>query len=510
MIVTPAQRMMDLFGGHKNSYGTHGEPELDDNGLKWKIKSTAKSIRGKVTVKLWENHLKGTTPLGIVPINEDSKCMFGSIDVDDYEIDVLDVIKRVEAAKLPLVVCRSKSGGLHLFLFMKIAVDAGLMQKTLRDLAAMLGFGGSEIFPKQSKLTSEDRGEMGSWIVMPYFGGTFGGKLKLQHGIKKTGAEMMLSEFIKEVEKKLVEDLTTIKPKVSKKAKAPFSDGPPCLQHLAAMGVGQGAQNTTLFQMGVYFKKKAPENWKSELENANQDHMKPVYPSSELVTVMNSLDKKDYQYKCKDEPMCSHCDPMLCRTRKYGVGNSEAYPTITSLQKLMTEPPIWFVGVEGKTIAMETYQLQTYNHFQRLCMEFVDKCFAPVRHAVWCGIVAEAMANTEKIPAPPESGIAGMFFEHLEEFLTNRQRGTKVEDLLSGRSFEDEEHGVYYFRLKDLEAHLKREGLKDMTRPQITSRLRTIGGESKRLSIRINTGDQCVEYTNQGLQRIPYPRCAGG
>ena len=161
MIVTPAQRMMDLFGGHKNSYGTHGEPELDDNGLKWKIKSTAKSIRGKVTVKLWENHLKGTMPLGIVPIDENSKCMFGSIDVDDYEIDVLDVIKRVEAAKLPLVVCRSKSGGLHLFLFMKIAVDAGLMQKTLRDLAAVsVGFGGSEISPSNQ---ADDQRTAAKW-----------------------------------------------------------------------------------------------------------------------------------------------------------------------------------------------------------------------------------------------------------------------------------------------------------------------------------------------------------
>ena len=136
-------------------------------------------------------------------------------------------------------------------------------------------------------------------------------------------------------------------------------------------------------------------------------------------------------------------------------------------------------------------------------MEFVDKCFAPVRHAVWCGIVAEAMANTEKIPAPPESGIAGMFFEHLEEFLTNRQRGTKVEDLLSGRSFEDEEHGVYYFRLKDLEAHLKREGLKDMTRPQITSRLRTIGGESKQFNIKNKHSVNAWSIPTKGFNGYP-------
>lgn len=486
--MTPAQRMMDLFGGHKNSYGTHGEPELDANGLKWKIKKTAESIRKPVTVNLWESHIKGIKPLGIVPIDEDSKCRFGSIDVDDYEIDVLSVIKNIE--DLPLIPCRSKSGGLHLFLFTQEPVDASIMQTTLRNLAASLGFADCEIFPKQSKLLS-DRGEMGSWIIMPYYGDTFNGKLKFQHGLKKTGAEMTLSEFIKEVNKKAVtlSDLQNLqvkkaKTKKEKTEKSEFMDGPPCLQHLIKQPIGQGGQNNTLFHMGVYYKKAHPDSWKTKLEEANQKYMSPVHPTESLMSVIRSLEKTDYQYKCQDQPMCQHCDSMLCRTRKFGVGTANAYPIITNLQKMETDPPVWFATVEDKSIMLSTYELQNYMAFHKLCMENTNRCFGQMKQTIWLGVVAEAMENLEQIPAPPEVGVAGIFLELLETFLTNRQRGDKVEDLLSGRPFEDEENELYYFRLQDLQKFLHREGMKDMTRPQIIARIRTLGGEHKQFNIK--------------------------
>lgn len=482
-----AERMMALFGGNKKNYGTHGEPDLDENGVKWKIKRTAESVRGEVTVAVWQAHIDGKKPLGIVPIDETSKCNFGSIDVDDYDADMLEVIKRVEAAKLPLVPCRSKSGGLHLFLFAAEPVDAGLMQTTLRDVAASLGLGNCEIFPKQSRLLSE-RGEMGSWIIMPYFGGDYGGKLKLQHGLKKTGAEMTITEFIRTAEKARVNpaDISLVRVKAPKKERAPFSDGPPCLQHLASQpgGVGQGGQNNTLFHMGVYFKRSHPSDWKTKLEEANQKYMRPVHPSDGVASVIRSLEKQDYEYKCKDVPMCNHCDALLCRTRKHGVGMANAYPVITSLQKLDTEPPVWFASVEGHSITLSTQELQNYVLFHRLCMEYTNKCFTMLRQDVWLSLVAEAMANLESLPAPPEVGAAGIFLEHLETFLTNRQRGQKLDDLLSGRPYENEDERRHYFRLQDLQKYLEREGVRNLTRPQMTARLRAIGGLPRQFNLK--------------------------
>lgn len=485
----PAQRMMVLFGGNKKNYGTHGEPELDEGGVKWKIKTTATTLRGAVTVKIWEDHIAGKKPLGIVPIDEDSKCSFGSIDVDDYSLDHIELIKKIEDAKLPLVPCRSKSNGMHLFLFTMKPVDAATMQTVLRDIAASLGLGACEIFPKQSKLLT-DRGEMGSWIIMPYYGGTFKGKLKLQHGLKKTGAEMTITEFIRTAEKARVEpdklaEIRVKKPTAAKRAKTPFADGPPCLQHMVAQGpIGQGGQNNTLFHMGVYYKRAFPEDWKTKLEEANHKFMKPIHPTENMSSLIRSLEKTEYEYKCKDQPMCLHCDAMLCRTRKYGVGTGSTYPILTSLQKLETDPPVWFVGVEGKTIMASTDDLQNFMRFHKLCIEHTNKCFGILKQSVWLSLVSEALEKVETIEAPPEASLAGIFHEHLESFLTNRQKGTKIEDLLSGRPYEDEEEMQHYFRLQDLQRHLQRENVRDITRPQITARLRAIGGRPRQFNIK--------------------------
>jgi hypothetical protein len=137
------QRMMELFAGHPDAHGTHGEPVKD--GLKWDIKSTAKTIRRPVTLRLWQDHLSGKRPLGVITIGPDGTCKWGSIDVDQYDVSLLEIIARVEWHKLPLVPCRSKSGGLHLFLFVTEWHSAAVVQAALRAMAAKLGLGGCEI-----------------------------------------------------------------------------------------------------------------------------------------------------------------------------------------------------------------------------------------------------------------------------------------------------------------------------------------------------------------------------
>ena len=48
-----AECMMRLFAGNSRAHGTHGVPMKD--GLKWEIKTTAKTIRKPVTLDLWRS-----------------------------------------------------------------------------------------------------------------------------------------------------------------------------------------------------------------------------------------------------------------------------------------------------------------------------------------------------------------------------------------------------------------------------------------------------------------------
>lgn len=486
---TSPERLLALFAGNEAAHGTHGEPDWDAAKGKWAIRRTAKSLRLPATADLWAQHVAGTRPLGVVPVLNDGTCTWGSIDVDEYDADVLKLVSEVERAKLPLVPCRSKSGGLHLFLFLDRPTPAADVIATLRDVAARLGVAGSEIFPKQSQVLAE-RGDVGSWIVMPYFGGDFGGKLRAQVGLRKTGGEMSLEEFLDLAERsrQTPEQFATLRDRRGRKAAAsngaPFADGPPCLQHLAGAGVAPGGQNNTLLMMGIYYKRKSPGGWRVLLEQANEQFLQPPGSAEGLQHVISSLERKDYEYTCKVEPMCSHCDSGTCMTRKFGVGDGGNFPRISSISKLNIEPPIWFIDVEDRRLELSTEDLQLYVKFHRACMERLDRSYSLMNQAAWMRVLNDAMQNVTIIDAPPDVDERERFREMLEEFLTNRQHGQQKEDLLTGRPWENAEESRYYFRLSDLQKFLAREGQRDVSRGRLARRLQGLGGSSKFFNIR--------------------------
>jgi hypothetical protein len=53
------------------------------------------------------------------------------------------------------------------------------MQTKLREVAAMLGYGSSEVFPKQAQVLSEQN-DLGSWLNCPYQNATETDRFALQ------------------------------------------------------------------------------------------------------------------------------------------------------------------------------------------------------------------------------------------------------------------------------------------------------------------------------------------
>src|SRR5690606_8239893 len=113
------------------------------------------------------------------------------IDVDDYSVSHAEVVERVKREGLPLVACRTKSGGLHLYAFFIRAIQAVELIKWLRSAAALLGFGSSEVFPKQAKVLWEN-GDFGSWLNMPYLGGDKTDR----YSVNEKGKGLTLGQFL--------------------------------------------------------------------------------------------------------------------------------------------------------------------------------------------------------------------------------------------------------------------------------------------------------------------------
>ena len=128
-------------------------------------------------MKFINQHLEGKLSIGIQPCTENSEVKFGVIDIDpkDYadfnKKDYIDIIQQYE---LPLLPVESKSGGLHLFLFMDTFTDSKTVKSFLTNLLSLFGLKqDTEIFPKQTQLTKDsETGQLrpGQFINLPYFG----------------------------------------------------------------------------------------------------------------------------------------------------------------------------------------------------------------------------------------------------------------------------------------------------------------------------------------------------
>ena len=88
----------------------------------------------------------------------------------------------------------------------------------------------------------------------------------------------------------------------------------------------------------------------------NSKHMDRPLGFSQVEKTIKQHEKTDYQYKCKDQPMCAVCNAPLCKARKFGIGDN--YDVIISdLTKLESDESMWFLNVDGKRMSLNTEQL---------------------------------------------------------------------------------------------------------------------------------------------------------
>ena len=477
------QKFSSIFDGLKLAYGTYKIEKQQANG---KNTGRAAIVREPRTTALWEGHLSGKgRGIGIIPINEDNKCVWGCVDVDQYPLDHKVLVEKIRKLKLPLVVCRSKSGGAHCFLFATEWVDAKDMQATLQQISAALGYGGSEIFPKQIKLNL-DRDDVGNFLNLPYYDAEDG----LRYAIKDDGTSATIEEFFELYEsyKQTPEQLTALQVGDPEEV-LPMKDGPPCLQFLLKNKISEGGRNNGLFNIGVYLRKAYPDSWESEILTYNLQYLEPPLPLSEVNIVAKQLEKKDYAYRCSDSPINAHCNKDLCQTRKHGIGAAIQGAAIANLRKYNSNPPVWFLDVNGEPVELDTEALMSQTAFQKCCMEQLNFMPRSVSKQVWEGRIGglmNEMRDNESaiIDVAEDASISGQFYDYLEEFCAHMQKANDKEEILLKRPWTDEETNKTMFRIKDFEAYLKRNKFFEYKLHKIAQRLRDMGAQSRLMRIK--------------------------
>ena len=92
------ERFRKIFKGLETAYGQYVNKVTTLPGEKAKGKAFIK--KDLVTDNQWKDHLEGKDPaLGIIPINAESQCRWGCIDIDQYNFDHVVFINKIRKKK---------------------------------------------------------------------------------------------------------------------------------------------------------------------------------------------------------------------------------------------------------------------------------------------------------------------------------------------------------------------------------------------------------------------------
>lgn len=421
------QDFAGLFSGNLRSYG------------QWDPASGSMiTEKGEVRIEDYENHISGKMGLGIVPITDGGTCLFGAIDVDKHDtpedIDFRAIATRIREYRLPLVMCRTKRGGAHLYLFGQEYLPAKQVQRILASWRDMLEIPyKTEIFPKQDSLvTSGGEKALGNWINLCYFDA----EQTARHAFEEDGSPMSFELFVQHAQSKriTIAELTEL-------AQREHLEAPPCIQKMIHSGVESGARNEAMYNVTVYLKRARPDSFFDDAMALNKTMFdKPLGPA-EAKKVIRSASRRDYLYKCAEAPCKDLCDRKVCITREFGISMDEmkdldahdSLPQFTELIEYQSEPPRWGIHVNGKLIAnIPTVVLRDPAAMGTLIFEKLKLNIPKITQESWRKRVLDPLIPTLRvIEVPKEASAAGVIVSKFTEFVQKADLssdGTNIED----------------------------------------------------------------------------------
>ena len=426
-----AQRFLLLFMGKENTYVKNMLPKTKpEKGVK--VKTSITNVRGKVDADLMLSHLNGEFGVGICPVMTDGKCRAGVIDIDYYKGKIRKVLDIIRDYQLPLVPFRSKSGGLHCYLFLSRGVSAKTVRDTLNliikvfSLDKMYGEEKVEVFPKQDKVTEEG---FGNAVTLPYFNA----EDPYTYLLDLDGNEVPFEEALNQIQKRL----TTIEAVKEALENLPYNDAPPCLQRILLsrlVGGEDTGRNNFLFSFALYASKKyGLEGFASYVRELNNSFECPIEESAVESTIA-SIKSKKYSYRCKDIPCNGFCDKSLCKKREFGLGREKGHFSDIEYGQLLrykTAEPyyVWQLKLQGSEgdfkniVFRDEGELLDQKNFAKVCVRFLN--FAPrqVQTNDWFGTLNKYLASVKDVEVRAESDTSAlsMIRQMFVRYLSNKQ-----------------------------------------------------------------------------------------
>jgi len=496
------EKFKQIFAGLDYAYGNFKKEVNNLPTQKVEGKSTV--IRKPVIDELWKNHLAGVgLRLGIFPVTAEGTCRWGVIDIDKYSYDYEALLKKIREENLPLIMCRSKSGGAHLFLFTEKLVSAAELKYAMEKCAALLGVKDimDRIYPMQTKILAS-RGDTGSYLNLPYYNAEEGS----QYAFNDDFSAASIEEFFKLYDTYVIKDLATfikdspslpatIKTKRRKKD-SPYAEAPPCLIILIKEKIKSGERDQGLFNLGVFYKRAQTDEafkdkngkahtWQELLREGNRRYIEPPLTDQEVNKTVGSLERHEYErYTCDKNPIQRVCNSTICLTRKYGITNKEfpknAKQIFENLTELQSNPRLFFIDVQPDDLAKEKIRTELDATQLRKKDKFYDAVLA--RTGVWLpdmktnefNVLMGEVYKTRNIEEADEEADEDQDIrDWFEDFVSATAAYTERANLLQGVCYYNMETKELEFRLDLFIKYLRVQKI-NISRPKLISRLKRI------------------------------------
>lgn len=463
-------RLQSLFRGNPRVIGQASNDLIQDEKDPDKLNQSRRGfVQGPATDVHWKDHLEGKVSLGLVPIDDYSYVKFMAIDVDldimsELNLTLVSIYAQVEANNLPFIVCRSKSGACHLFVFFTEQAPVAPVRKAMMGMADFLGLNigkrPAEYFPHTSKL---DITSNGKYINLPYFNSEDTNRF----AITASGSSLSLNEFIHLAESKMVSKESFCKWKAPLSSTDNLRDvvvnGPPCLQTIYDQGLQDGTKNDILLQFGILFKKYNKNTYMENVSLINQTRTDKPHDGSDLETTLKQLKKKDFHYNCSHPCMAPICAKSLCMSRKYGIKAAVDFPEIKEIIQWGANDE-YFEIVLAKTesreevkFKIEAERIFSFDSMQTAVLQAIHIVLPVPKKFDWMEFITTLATKIRRVEVSKEFSIEHAIRTLILERATSRTVGNKLEDLMVKRPVLVD--GYIIIRHRDFMEEMARRGL---------------------------------------------------
>lgn len=461
---------MFMFSGLQGSYVKNDLKQGVKNSI-GKIKTDIHVVSSAPIKNTYVSHLQGEMGLGICPVDGSNMCGFAVLDIDCYSKEKQQhLLNLVHSFDFPFVPFLSKSGGLHLYVFLKQRVKASEVRKLLQQFIDVFsldnvfsneGTSLVEIFPKQDVLPQNGKG---SYITIPYF------------NYKQSKTPMISFDFtpvdFTPAMAALTTATTSLKDFESKLKALPYDDAPICIQKalLSYLKGETSGRNDFLFSVAVYLKKKNGTISTEDLIPINEKFFEPL-EVTELDAIMHSVANTGYKYKCSGAICKKFCDKKSCMKREYGVGKAKGHFTGIDFGRLIrmnSKDPYYLWELRAseelpytKVMFKNEEDLSDQKKFLVNCMRYLNVAPTQVSINDWLEIVNGALSRMEvqEVSITSDTTESNQIYKAFISFLVTKKAVNSKPYMVRIGNVYKNEYNEYYFTADGFASYLNSKKL---------------------------------------------------